>query len=98
MQYNVIIVGAGSSEAVLATRLSEEPQRSVLLLKASADYPDLASLSAALAMVDQYGRVYGLAGLHVVDTSLLPDCPRANTNVVIMMRGERIAARIRQEL
>jgi choline dehydrogenase-like flavoprotein len=44
-----------------------------------------------MAVVDQYGHVHGLSGLRVVDASILPDCPRANTNVVTMMLGERMA-------
>jgi choline dehydrogenase len=32
--------------------------------------------SAALAVVDQYGRVHGLTGLHVVDAPILSDGPR----------------------
>jgi 5-(hydroxymethyl)furfural/furfural oxidase len=43
------------------------------------------------AVVDTHGRVYGVEGLRVADTSIMPFVPRANTNIPAMMIGEKIA-------
>jgi len=52
--------------------------------------------SDPLAVVDQYGRVHGLERLRVVDSSIMPDCPRANLNATTIMIGERVSDFIRR--
>ena len=47
--------------------------------------------SDTMAVVNQYGSVYGTEHLRLADASILPDCPRANTNVAAMLIGERIS-------
>ena len=44
-----------------------------------------------LAVVDQYGRVYGIDGLRVVDASIMPDTVRANLNLTVIAMAERAA-------
>ena len=40
MKYDVIVIGVGSAGSIVATRMSEDPNRSALLLEAGPDYPD----------------------------------------------------------
>lgn len=47
------------------------------------------------AVVDAWGKVRGVTGLHVVDASIIPQVPSVPTNVTTIMLAERIAARLR---
>ena len=49
------------------------------------------------AVVDQTCRVHGIAGLRVVDASVMPDVTRNNINSTVMMIGERVAAMMAAE-
>ena len=44
-----------------------------------------------MAVTDTQGRVRGVSGLRVVDASLFPVVPRADTNFPTLMTAEKIA-------
>jgi len=52
--------------------------------------------SDARSVVDPACRVLGLEGLRVVDASIMPEVPRANTHLTCVMIGEHVAARLLQ--
>jgi choline dehydrogenase-like flavoprotein len=49
------------------------------------------------AVVDQYGRVHGVHGLRVADTSILPTTPTRGPAATAVLIGERMADLIRSE-
>lgn len=44
------------------------------------------------AVVDGFGRVHGLSGLSVIDASIIPRVPSANTHLCVIALAERLAA------
>lgn len=50
------------------------------------------------SVVDQYGRVHGIGGLWVADTSILPDAPSRGPAATAVLIGERVADFIRRGL
>jgi 5-(hydroxymethyl)furfural/furfural oxidase len=51
----------------------------------------MGSAQDPLAVTDPAGRVHGMEGLRVVDASIMPAIPRANTNLPTIMLAEKIA-------
>lgn len=51
--------------------------------------------SAADTVVDPSARVVGVGGLRVIDASIIPSCPRANTALTTIMLAEKLAAELR---
>ncbi|MEV1025279.1 mycofactocin system GMC family oxidoreductase MftG [Streptomyces sp. NPDC050264] len=51
-----------------------------------------------IAAVDQWGRVHGVRGLRVADTSILPDAPQRGPAATAVLIGELIADAVRRDL
>jgi choline dehydrogenase len=52
----------------------------------------------AMAVVDARGNVHGVEDLSVIDASIMPTIPGANTNLPTIMLAERCAARLVEDL
>jgi len=51
----------------------------------------MGSASDPMAVTDARGKVHGLENVFVADCSIIPEIPRANTNIPAVVIGERIA-------
>lgn len=71
--------------------LAEHVRQTVVTFKHPAGTARMGAAHDRAAVVDAQCRVYGVAGLRVADASIMPEIPRANTNLTCIMIGERVA-------
>ena len=57
----------------------------------------MGSLENESAVVNEFGQVIGFENLWVCDASVLPDLPRANTHLPVVMVANRIGAMLREK-
>jgi choline dehydrogenase-like flavoprotein len=56
----------------------------------------MGSPAAVTTVVDPECRVLGTEGLRVIDASIMPEAPRANLHLTVVMIAERMAERLRE--
>jgi len=52
----------------------------------------------SMAVVNSRGQVFGIESLFVVEASIMPTIPAANTNLPTLMLAERCSAWLREDL
>lgn len=57
----------------------------------------MGSAQDSASVTDASGRVHGLSGLRIADASVMPFCPRANTNIPTIMVAEKMSDAILHE-
>jgi 5-(hydroxymethyl)furfural/furfural oxidase len=90
---NVIVEGAGFDKLLADDEALEEFVRKAAIGVWHATCTcRMGSADDPMAVTDNEGRVRGVAGLRVVDASLFPAVPCANTNFPTLMAAEKISA------
>lgn len=91
----VLIQGGSLGESLAdRDRLAEEVRRTAIGVKHVSCTCKMGADDDPMAVTDADGRVRGLAGLRIVDASIFPTLPRANTNFPTIMVAEKIADRM----
>jgi 5-(hydroxymethyl)furfural/furfural oxidase len=78
----------------LLSEIDSDERFAELVLGAALPMFHVAGTCAIGSVVDSEARVIGVEGLRVVDASIMPVLPRANTNLPTVMVAEKCAAHI----
>lgn len=89
-----MVIGPGR----LLSDIASEDRFAELVLASVTPMFHVAGTCAMGSVVDSEARVVGVEGLRVVDASIMPTLPRANTNIPTIMIAEKCAVHIAQSL
>jgi len=95
--FDIIIVGAGAAGCVFQDALDVLIRERAQVSHHVCGTCRMGARDDAEAVVGPSGLVWGIEGLRVVDASIFPTIPRANTHFPVLMAAEKIADLIKAE-